>query len=279
MRGNLCIILVLLSLFGSCRGLPRPAALPDAYHMRVGQLHVHSDFELTADNRIVRDLIAEREDICQTLNLPGGNEVIEVHLFSDGERYGEFLARHFPGVPSRRAFFVETDSRLAVYAHWSDRMAEDLRHEVAHGYLHAVVPGIPLWLDEGLAEFFEVPRGQNGLNSQHLALLSDSMEQFRWEPDLGRLERLREAAEMDQRDYAESWAWVYAMLHSEPEQREVLTKYLAELYQYGSAEPISKRLAAVSKEPDATLAKYLADLKQDIRAQDATARKRDAAVR
>ena len=75
---------------------------------------------------------------------------------------GEYLTRNFPSVPSRRAFFLETDTRLAVYAHWSDRVAEDLRHEVAHGYLHSVVPGLPLWLDEGLAEYFEVPRGQNG---------------------------------------------------------------------------------------------------------------------
>lgn len=262
MYGNLSKLIVIVSLFGGCRGLPQPAALPDAYHMRVGQLHIHSDFELTEDNRILRDLIAEREDICHTLGLPCGNEVIDVHLFRDGERYAQFLARHFPSVPSRRAFFVETDSRLAVYAHWSDRMAEDLRHEVAHGYLHAVVPGIPLWLDEGLAEFFEVPRGQNGLNRPHLDLLSDMMEHDGWQPDLGRLERLRDAAQMDQRDYAESWAWVYAMLHSEPEQREVLTKYLAEIYENGATEPISRRLAGQSSQPEQTLSKYLAELKQ-----------------
>jgi hypothetical protein len=194
--------------------------------------------------------------------LPAGNEAIDVHLFADGERYAQFLTRHFPTVPSRRAFFLETDSRLAVYAHWSDRMAEDLRHEVAHGYIHAVVPAIPLWLDEGLAEYFEVPPVQNGLNPPHLALLSDMMEHDGWQPDLGRLERLRDATQMDQRDYAESWAWVYAMLHSEPEQREVLTGYLAELYANGIAEPISRRLAAHSEKPEQTLAKYLAGLKQ-----------------
>ena len=57
------------------------------------------------------------------------------------------------GVSHRRAFFVETDTQLSVYAQWGDRVAEDLRHEVTHGYLHAVVPNVPLWIDEGLAEF------------------------------------------------------------------------------------------------------------------------------
>ena len=75
-----------------------------------------------------------------------------------------FFRDRYPDFPKRRAFFVETDTQLAVYAQWGDRVAEDLRHEVAHGYLHAIVPSIPLWLDEGLAEYFEVPRGQNGLN-------------------------------------------------------------------------------------------------------------------
>jgi hypothetical protein len=240
------------------------AALPDAHHMRVGQLEFRSNFEIPEDHRLVRELTAERDDVCRTLGLPSGNEVIRVYLFRDAETYGQYLSRHFPGVPPRRAFFLESDTELAVYAHWSDRVAEDLRHEVAHGYLHAVVPGLPLWLDEGLAEFFEVPRGQYGLNRPHLDLLSDMMQHDGWQPDLARLERLSEASQMDQRDYAESWAWVYALLHSEPEQRELLTGYLAEIHERGAAtEPLSKRLAARHAQPERTLAKYLAGLKQD----------------
>jgi hypothetical protein len=263
MRGNLLVIIVLLSLLG-CRGWPRAAELPDTHHMRVGQLEFHSNFEIPEDHRLVRDLTAEREDVCRTLGLPCGNEVIHVYLFRDAETYAQYLSRHFAGVPSRRAFFLESDTRLSVYAHWSDRVAEDLRHEVAHGYLHAVAPGLPLWLDEGLAEFFEVPRGQYGLNRPHLDLLSDMMKHEGWQPDLTRLERLTDAAQLDQRDYAESWAWVYALLHSEPEQRELLTGYLAEIRERGAAvEPLSKRLVAHHGEPEQTLAKYLAELRQD----------------
>jgi hypothetical protein len=265
MRGRFLIIVVAAALVFGCRGLPQPASLPDAHHMRVGQLNIHSDFELGEDHRTIRDLVAERETISRTLGLPSGSEVIDVYLFADGERYAQFLKRHFPTVPGRRAFFLETDSRLAVYAHWSDRMAEDLRHESAHGYLHAVVPGIPLWLDEGLAEYFEVAPVHNGLNPPHLALLSDMMEHNGWQPDLARLERLRDAAQMDQCDYAESWAWVYAMLHSEPEQRDVLINYLAEIHRNGVAEPISLRLARQSTAPEQTLVQYLAELKQSPR--------------
>jgi hypothetical protein len=272
MRRILLKLIVLLLLVGGCRGWPRPSALPDAHHMRVGQLEFVSNFELPEDHRLVRELTAERDDVHHTLGLPNSTEVVTVYLFRDAETYGEFLSRHFPGVPSRRAFFLETDTRLTVYAHWSDRVAEDLRHEVAHGYLHAVVPGIPLWLDEGLAEFFEVPRGQNGLNRPHLDLLSDMMQHNGWRPDLQRLERLRDAAQMDQRDYAESWAWVYALLHSEPEQRELLTGYLAELHERGAVEPLSTRLAAQNAAPEQTLAEYLAGLKRDTTVRTAKGR-------
>jgi hypothetical protein len=236
--------MTLIALLTGCRGLPQPAPAPNVHKLRVGQLLITSDFVLPADHRLVRDLSAEREDVCRTLGLPVSDEPIEVYLFSSMDRYREFLARYFPTVPSRRAFFLETDTSLVVYAHWSDRVAEDLRHEVAHGYLHAAVPGLPLWLDEGLAEYFEVPRGRVGVNIPHVDLLSDMIELEQWQPDLSRLERLRDASEMKQIDYAESWAWVHFLLQSSAENRGLLISYLTDLRNFGAAEPLSSRLAS-----------------------------------
>jgi uncharacterized protein DUF1570 len=260
-------------LFTSCRGIPQPMArsspvkaayasrLPDAYQLPVGQLVFHSDFQLPADHRLVRELAMERDDVNNTLGLTPSNEPIDVYLFRDVERYQEFLKRNFPNVPSRRAFFLETDTRLAVYAHWNDRVAEDLRHEIAHGYMHSSLPSIPLWLDEGLAEYFEVPRTQNGLNRPHVDLLTDMAQQDHWQPNLPRLEKLTEAAQLDQRDYAESWAWVYFFLNSPPERREVLTNYLAQLRSKNVGDPLSVRLATLQVEPAQPLVQYLSTLK------------------
>jgi Protein of unknown function (DUF1570) len=256
-------ILFLLLVAIGCRGLPQRSPLPAAHEVTVGQLVFHSDFDLPADHRLVRELVQEREDISNTLGLTCSNEPINVYLFGDAERYREYLMRNFPSVPSRRAFFLETDTRLAVYAHWSDRVAEDLRHEVAHGYLHSVMPGLPLWVDEGLAEYFEVPRAMAGLNQPHVALLSDMAEHNGWRPNLKRLETLTDAAQMDQRDYAESWSWVYFILHSPPERREILTHYLADLRAKGAGKPLSTRLAALNAEPEGPLTQYLATLKKE----------------
>jgi hypothetical protein len=265
MRGIITSLLVVLLLAAGCRGLLQrglpPSDLPIAHHVRVEQLVIHSDFEVPREHRLVRELVAERDDVCQTLELPPSEEFIEVYLFNDANTYRQYLARHFPNVPSRRAFFVETDTRLSVYAQWSDRVAEDLRHEVAHGYLHSIVPNLPLWVDEGLAEFFEVPRGHNGFHRHHLDLMGDMMREG-WRPDLGKLERLTDAAQMQQLDYAEAWAWVYFMLHSDPERRALLTNYLADLRNDGVSEPLSRRLAKQGIKPDDVLGEYVAGLNQ-----------------
>ncbi len=260
-------IFMIVVCAGSCRGLaPTPPAqmLPAAYERRVGQLIVRSDFDVAQVGRLIKQLTTERDELCRTLNLPPSDEPVIVYLFRDAERYRSYLERHFPNVPSRRAFFLESDIQLSVYAHASDRVAEDLRHEVAHGYLHSMISGLPLWLDEGLAEYFEVPQGQEGLNMPHVELLADLAKYNDWRPNLRRLESLTDAAQMQQRDYAEAWAWVYLFLHSPPERREILLDYIADLHETGSREPLSLRLARDETPAEDVLASYLATLSDSI---------------
>ena len=97
-------------------------------------------------------------------------------------------------MPDRRAFFVSDFDRLNVYAWWGDNVGDDLRHEVTHGYLHSTLQEIPLWLDEGIAEYFEVPRGDGGVNRAHVELLAMRLREGTWRPDPGRLELIGGAA-------------------------------------------------------------------------------------
>jgi hypothetical protein len=268
-RWHLALAAILPAALAGCRGGPQltsarfndAPSLPSLYTVTAGQLEFKSDFELLADHRLIREMVAERDDIVETLGLAATNEKITVYLFRDAETYGEFLARYYPHLPARRAFFLETDTRLTVYAHWGDRVAEDLRHEVAHGYLHAAVPNLPLWLDEGLAEYFEVPRGQQGLNRPHAELLADMIEHNGWRPDLEKLERQSDTAKVGQGDYAEAWAWAYFLLQTTPERREVITGYLRDLSGRGAAEPLSARLRRHHAEPERSLVEFLTGLK------------------
>jgi len=261
-RGGWLVVGLVVAWCG-CRGLPRLKEMPTEEQEPAQQLIFHSDFPLPQEHRLLRELTLERDDICRVLELPCSEEPIHVYLFRDSESYGQYVTKQFPKVPHRRAFFVESDTRLAVYAHWGDRIAEDLRHEVAHGYLHAVVSGLPLWLDEGLAEYFEVPRGHGGLNRPHVELLAEMLAQKGWQPDLPRLETLLEAGEMEQKDYAESWAWVHFLLETEPDRHALLIEHLRKLREEGSVEPLSKRLASLYVHPEQTLAEYILSLHEE----------------
>jgi hypothetical protein len=272
MRGRLAILILCVFLAPGCRGLVPFTAptrnivaptLPSTYTLKAGQLVFRSDFVVPGGHRLVRELTAERDDICQAVSMPCSDEPITVYLFPDAKTYSECVSFYFPGVPSRRAFFMETDAELAVYAHWGDRMAEDLRHEVAHGYLHAVAPGLPLWLDEGLAEYFELPRTRGGVNQPHLDLLADLRAHNGWRPDLARLERLTEIGQMDQQSYAEAWAWAYYLLESGPQVREVLTAYLFDVRsRRGAVEPLSSRLKKLNTDPEQRMITLLAQVRQ-----------------
>ena len=217
--------------------------LPDRNVVQAGQLVIHADFGLAEQHRLIRDLETLRTEVSQDLGLPISDEPVHLYLFSDTSRYDSFAARHFPNFPVRRAFFVETDTTLAVFAPWQDRIAEDLRHETTHGYVHAVVPTVPLWLDEGIAEYFEVPRGSEGIHPQHFAHLAGRFLEGTWRLDLARLESLAAAGEMSQDHYAEAWAWVHWLLHTTPLRRRILQDYLADLRRDGRSAPLSARLA------------------------------------
>lgn len=227
-----------------------------------GQLVIHCDVPLPAKDRLLAEIEQQGPELSALLDLPPTSTPIHVHLFNDAKGYEQFVAQRFPHFPQRRAFFVETDDRLSVYAHWGENVADDLRHEVSHGYLHAAVSNLPLWLDEGLAEFFEVGRERNGFHKSHLALLSEELRKG-WLPDVTRLEEIRSAADMSQIHYAESWAWAHFMLHGTPERKAMLQGYLAELRQGKRVEPLSNRLAAMHLEPERTLVEHLETLREE----------------
>jgi hypothetical protein len=233
-RGFMGAVLSCVPLLAGCMTLQRmqghPAgSLPADHLLMLGQLVVHSDFPLPEDHRLLLELQSLRGDVLSVLALPESREPIQVYLFETTEDLQRFARARYPNFPDRRAFFMESDTRLAVYAFWGDRVAEDLRHEVAHGYLHASVPRVPLWLDEGLAEYFEVSRGEHGLNRRHVEELRAALAVGQWKPDLARLKNLGDGSTMTQLDYAESWLWAHWLIHGTPEGKATLQTYLRSL--------------------------------------------------
>src|SRR5262249_55029055 len=215
------------------------------------------------------------DQIHKELRLPSSNTLVQVYLFEDRERYEQFMQTRYPDLPRRRAFFVAQPRSigggedLLVYTYWGERIQQDLRHELTHALLHSVLKDVPLWLDEGLAEFFELPPGWDGINYQHL----DTLRRGESPPDLARLEQLAEVQQMSPAEYREAWAWVHLMLRRRPEGRTIPVSYPPELRTNPKPGPLRPRLAIALPAPDDALTRHLAAVETTKTRPEAALRK------
>lgn len=259
---NLVLIVasvISLAVIG-CATNSNRSALPGQKQLVLDQLVIHSDFHLPRHHRLLEELTVRRKDISELLDIPTSDEPINVFLFEDEQQFRSFMTEKHPEFPNRRAFFVKNDTSLNVYAFWGSRVGEDLRHEVTHGYLHSVVPNVPLWLDEGIAEYFEVGRGKGGLNGPHVYQLSNSFQRGEWKPDLARLESLEYASQLTQQDYAESWLWVHFLLTGDSQTRSIIRDHLQGLIDTGMGGPILPQVKIEFPDCESQLVTHLKSL-------------------
>jgi hypothetical protein len=253
---------VLASLgWGCATARPSRISLPTKHTLKSDQLLVVSDFKLPKDHALIKDLMTLRKQVSETLDLPLGSREVMVYLFSNELEYNQYLQATFPGYPPRRAYFIQTPGKeLAVYTWWGEKIQEDLRHEFTHGLLHASLEGVPLWLDEGLAEYFEVAGPTPGqVNVEHAQGLATALQNG-WRPDLDRLESLEKVEDMHRPDYREAWAWVHYMLHGSEDTRQVLLEYLQDLRTTAHPGSLHARLRADSPDCDMRLLSYVAGI-------------------
>ena len=248
--------------------------VPTAFQVRTGPYVVCTNDKLDADAPVVRQLQSLEVQVRETLGLrvdPGASPV-EVYILDDRRSFEHFLTFYYPDLPHRRAFFLANGNQRVIYTFFSDRLEEDIRHEATHALLHVAVGDIPLWLDEGLAEYFEGPAEAKGLNPEHAGRLPGDLAGG-WKPDLARLESLRTVRQMTPRDYRESWAWVHYLLNDGRPQKAALLGYLSDLRASAQARPISGRLEGPTCEP---MLAHLGKLRETPIALDAP---RDPTVR
>lgn len=239
-----------------------PPNLPGkAPSQRISQFVFYSDVPLKANAPLFQELSELRELIYRDLQLPPSNNVVQVYLFDNQDRYERFMKFRYPELPRRRAFFIAQPraagtEELLVFTYWGEHIRQDLRHELTHALLHSVLREVPLWLDEGLAEYYELPAEKAGLNTQHLEAIRTNGLQ----PDLATLESLDQVQQMGRVQYQEAWAWVHLMLRGRPEYRQVLLSYLQQLRGPDRVGPLQPKLRAVLPQPEPALVQHIATL-------------------
>ena len=206
-----------------------------------GPFICRADFSLRNVEPFLNELSGLQKDLVDALGIPAAKEPIEVYLFHDQKTYNEYLKQYFPNVPFRRAVYIKADGPGRVFAYRSEQFEIDMRHECTHALLHASLKNIPLWLDEGLAGYFELPANKRISGSPHLS----SIRRNAWwgkAPPLENLEKCVNISDMGKAEYRDSWAWVYFMLHSSPVTLSELNLYLNDLDKQNPQDLLSVRL-------------------------------------
>jgi hypothetical protein len=250
-----------------CAGLDRRSGqslLPSRCLTQAGPYRIWTHQPPPPDDPLIDELrdLERSLDRQLAVRVDPTNSPINIFVLADRGAFDTFLKFYYPELPARRAFFLAKGPTRNVYAYAGPHEVEDLRHEVTHALLHASVADLPLWLDEGLAEYFEVPGSLAGRNAEHLARLRLDLDNG-WKPDLARLEQMKDVRAMTARDYRESWAWAHLMLDGTPATRAQLLAYLADLR---TAEPdpvsLAERLDAAGSSDVTVLAAHLDRLRE-----------------
>lgn len=231
---------------------------PGKKHTRGAYYVLYHDFEIDKTDPLFAELDALPDQVFGELKLPPSNSIVQVFLFDTQERYERYMRAKYRDLPPRRAYFIAEPrpggaDELKIFTWLGDHLSTDLRHELTHALLRGALKDVPLWLDEGLAGYFELPPNQDGVNQQHL----DTLRRGPFQPDLARLEKLKDVGEMQKPEYREAWAWVHLMLRSGPGAKKVLHEYLQALRADPKPGPLLPRLRAVVPEPEQALADHL----------------------
>ena len=206
-----------------------------------GVVVVQANFPLTEITSILGEIEQLQYDLTYYVGVPAPREKIELCLFKDEASYINFLREVFPRAPrDRRALFIKLDGKPGVLLVQKTKDFEiDLRHEMTHAIVHASIPRVPIWLDEGLAKYFELPAHERKTGHPYLSSV-------RWNarmasvPSLDRLVKLEGIDDMGAREYRDSWAWVHFMIHRSPETQQLLAAYLQMLATWESGEHVER---------------------------------------
>ncbi len=213
--------------------------------LNAGMFRVHADYHPQSLNQT---------DLSNGLaNLPGEIETAlgisvspgEVHLilFQRDRSYREYMKKHFPDVVPRQAMFIRRGGPGMVFAYDSPQLPVDLRHESTHALLNASLPYVPLWMDEGLAEYFEVSANDRVQGHSHMGPVR-LRSRFTRPPEVQALESIDSLAKMDADAYRNAWSIIHFLLNESEASRSVLQRFMRDLQAHAPPGQFSRRLDA-----------------------------------
>ncbi len=228
-----------------------------------GPFRCHADFRLEPYQPLLDDLAHLQSDLVSTLKVAPTHEPIELYLFADPANYDLYLTTRYPQVPHRRALYIKDRGPGEMFAQVGPHFEIDLRHEATHALLHGSLPTVPLWLDEGLAKYFEMPRNRRAGGNPAMLTVKSYVEHGQL-MKLPALEQKRDLREMGIAEYRNSWAWVHFMLNGPPAAREELIGYLHDIAAGQPTDRLNVRLSRRIPNLEAQIERHFREWKNSL---------------
>lgn len=215
--------------------------------LQVGRFKIHADFDVSTSADLPLELSDLAADVSSVLGIETSQQPVHVVLFASASEYQRYMRNYFPQLPQRRALFIQDRGPGMLFAHWHADIASDLRHEITHALLNDSSQALPLWLDEGLAKYFEAER--NTRFDGHVYLTEVGQRATRgMVPSLQQLEAIDQLSQFHEPQYRDSWAWGHFLIHRSAATRELLKRTLAQYRSGMDSLPLSRQLALLSSD-------------------------------
>ena len=211
------------------------------FEFEAGQFRIHSTLPERDLAPQVASIIALPVELHRELGIDVTSEAIHVVVLESREALDSYVRRMMPNAPSRRALYIRHRGPGLVLTYFHTAWINDVRHECTHALLDASNLRLPVWLDEGIAEYFETVGTNRALHASHLSAIRTQIR-YGQVAELERLEQLDSNATLTAKDYRDSWSIVALMLNSSEDSRNAYCEYLKDMQLQRSAGFLSHRL-------------------------------------
>jgi tetratricopeptide (TPR) repeat protein len=216
---------------------------PSWREVRSQHFVLHTDVPLSHAEDIVRDF--ERAyAVVRSCVRPGGTDppgISEVVAFGDESDYRKIALAQDAAYFAYGSNLIESKRRI-VFPVYSKTLTvsrqEIFQHELTHRFVAHYMPNVPLWFNEGMAEFLSTAR----LDDQSVIMGEPPMEHWlsgsgwmvdrqpllRVAPDPAGLRSTR-SERLNGSGYIGAWMMVHVMVLGEPRHRQALEGYLHDL--------------------------------------------------
>ncbi len=193
-----------------------------------GPFEIYLNVDINLVRKTLEQIADQDRELSAMFSLPPCQEKIKLYIFADVKTYTAYIQKEYPGAPMRRALFaMEKDKPGKVFTFFHNDFAEDLRHECTHALLHSKIGRLPIWIDEGLAEYFEAPKAQRAYKEPYYGQIRKNVTYnvFAPVPDLKKLENIKRMGDFLEVHYRNSWSWMNFMIN-DPARQKILGNYL-----------------------------------------------------